>query len=63
MTILANVNLREQVESELQWDPQVVVHGIVTFQMKTHAQRLAAENAAWSARGVANVENRIEVIP
>jgi osmotically-inducible protein OsmY len=71
MAILTKIELREQVESELQWDPQVTPagigvtahHGVVTLtgDVPSYAAKLAAERAALRVHGVKTVANELHV--
>jgi osmotically-inducible protein OsmY len=71
MAILTKVELREQVESELQWDPQVTPagigvtahQGVVTLSgdVPSYAAKLAAERAALRVHGVKTVANELHV--
>ena len=66
-----DANLRGDVEKELEWDPRfdardvgvAVKGGVVTLsgQVRTFAERWAAQNAAQSVGGVKAIANEIEV--
>jgi osmotically-inducible protein OsmY len=66
-----DVRVRDQVERQLDWDPEVDSRGVgvaasggvvtLTGYIDTYAQKLAAERAAKRVKGVRGVANDIEV--
>src|SRR6267142_5538612 len=71
-TVMNDIDLRRNVEAELNWEPSIkspaaigvrVKDGIVTLSgyVESYAEKLAAERAALSVGGVKAVVNNIEV--